>query len=58
MKENEIVAVTNIPRILEFIADKICNEYCKYPEIWNEEEQGCELSESDICAECPLRHLT
>ena len=23
--------------------------YCKYPDIWDEEAEGCDLSESDHC---------
>ena len=36
------------------IAEEVCNNYCKYPEQWDEEKEGIELSESDICANCPL----
>ncbi len=48
----------NIPDLLQGIADEICNKYCKYPETWDEEVEGCELSESDICKNCPLNFLT
>ena len=47
-----------IPMLLEDIAERMCNEYCKYPEQWNEEAAGVELSESDICLTCPLNRLT
>ena len=39
------------------IAEEICNDYCKYPDTWDEEKEGCELSESDICNNCPLMRL-
>ena len=42
---------------LEQIAEDFCNNYCKYPEIWDEEKEGCELSESDICANCPISRI-
>ncbi len=46
-----------IPQILEGIAEEICDKYCKWPDQWDEESNG-ELSESDICANCPLNRLT
>jgi hypothetical protein len=39
------------------IAEAICNNYCKYPEQWDEEKMGVELSESKFCQECPLSRL-
>lgn len=47
----------SIPQILEDIVSEMCNSYCKWPEQWDEEAQGCELSESDVCANCPLNRL-
>lgn len=42
---------------LEAIAEEMCNHYCKYPDLWNEEAEGCELSESEHCRNCPLGRL-
>lgn len=42
-----------VSQILEEIAAKICDEYCKYPDQWNEEKNG-PLCESDVCVNCPL----
>lgn len=39
------------------VVEDICNNYCKYPNQWNEEKEGCELSESEVCANCPLNKL-
>lgn len=47
----------NIIRQLEDIAADICRNYCKYPELWDEEIMGCELAESEICKQCPLNRL-
>ena len=47
----------SIPDFLEDIAQEICEHYCKYPEQWDEEKEGCELCESDICQNCPLNRL-
>lgn len=47
----------SITEQIEEIKDDICSHYCKYPLIWDEEQEGCELCESDICKECPLNRL-
>ena len=47
----------SISKQLEEIANEICNNYCKYPEQWDEEKEGCELSESEYCTNCPLNRL-
>ena len=43
--------------ILEDIANDMCNNYCKYPDIYDEQKEGVELCESEICANCPLNRL-
>ena len=45
-----------ITQQFEDIKEDICNHYCYYPYIWNEEKDG-ELSESEICKNCPLNKL-
>lgn len=42
---------------LQEIVEEFCNDYCKHPYTWDEEKEGCELSESDICANCPLNRI-
>ena len=39
------------------IVEDICTNYCKYPYMWNEEDEGCTLAESGICNKCPLNKL-
>ena len=46
-----------ITQRLEEIAEDICNNYCKYPEQWNEDKMGMELSESKFCQECSLSKI-
>lgn len=46
-----------ITQQIQEISDEICNNYCKYPDTYDEEKEGCELSESEICANCPLNRL-
>ena len=41
----------------EDIKTQMCEHYCKWPILWDEEFEGCELSESKWCAECPLNRL-
>ena len=47
----------SIAKILEETAEEICNNYCKWPDAYDEEMEGCELSESSICRSCPLNRL-
>ena len=42
---------------IEDIKADICNHYCKYPDIWDEEAEGRELCESEVCTNCPLNRL-
>ena len=42
---------------LEYVASCICDAKCIYPRIWNEEQMGCELSESEVCKNCELNQL-
>ena len=48
-------------QIIEEVSADICNNYCKYPDLWEkgeiEHSEDIELSESDICANCPLNKL-
>lgn len=53
MKEEPV----SIPSLLENIAERFCDGYCKYPEKWDPEKEGCELCESGICATCPVNRL-
>ena len=47
----------NIREQLEEVANEFCNHYCKYPEQWDEEKEGCPLDESKVCKNCPLNRL-
>lgn len=42
---------------IQKVIDDMCSNYCKWPNEWDEEEQGMELCESDICSNCPLNKL-
>lgn len=42
---------------IEQIKEDMCRNYCKYPDTWDENVEGCELCESDVCRECPLNRL-
>ena len=60
----EVTVVTDIPfegrtiaLQMQDIVDEMCDKYCRYPKEWDEEAEGIELSESDICLNCPLNRL-
>lgn len=42
---------------LEQAASDICDFYCRYPLLWDEQLMGQELQESEICKNCPLNIL-
>ncbi len=46
-----------VTQVFEEIKNAMCNDFCRYPREWNEEEQGQELCESDVCSACPLNRL-
>ncbi|MCR5755530.1 MAG: hypothetical protein K6G30_12065 [Acetatifactor sp.] len=45
-----------ITKQIEEIAEDFCTHYCKYPDNWDYEKDG-ELSESNICNNCPIGRL-
>ena len=46
-----------ITKQLNDIAERFCNDYCRYPREWNEKEEGMELSESSVCENCPINKI-
>lgn len=56
MCDNALPVKTVSEQIQEIVED-ICQHYCKYPDIWDEEAEGIELAESDHCMNCPLNRL-
>lgn len=42
---------------LEQAAGEMCRFYCRYPLIWDEQVMGQELSESELCRNCPMSEL-
>ena len=57
MRRKNIADMT-ITEQIESIKEQMCNDYCKYPDTWDAEKEGCELWDSDLCAkECPLNRL-
>lgn len=50
--------IKSISQQLEQIAEDFCSNYCKWPNEYNEEEHdGVELSDSEICTNCPIGRL-
>lgn len=52
-KKNE----TSCAKIMEEVISEICDNYCKYPMVWDAEKEGMELRESEVCKNCPLCRL-
>ena len=42
---------------IESVAKEICDEYCKWPLLWDEEAEGEPLEESHVCKNCPFERL-
>ena len=53
-KEQKMITITEQ---LEEIKEQVCTQLCKWPNIWDEEEEGMELVDSEHCKECPLNRL-
>lgn len=49
--------VKSITDILEDARNDMCTNYCKYPDTWDEEKEGIELMDSEVCINCPLNRL-
>ena len=57
--EKGVIRVSDITvsEIIEEIKVAMCNDYCRFPNEFDEEKEGCELYESEICGNCPLNRL-
>ena len=44
-------------KVVESVKEAMCERFCKYPNEWNAEKEGCELSESILCKACPTNLL-
>lgn len=42
---------------IESLLQTMCDKYCKWPEIWDEDIKEMPLSESEHCKNCPLNKL-
>ena len=42
---------------LEQAASDMCKFYCRYPLLWDEQVMNKELSESELCRNCPMSEL-
>lgn len=50
--------MSTVTEIIEEVKEDICQNYCKWPNLWDEEMEECELCESSICRNCPLNRLS
>ena len=49
--------MATITEQLEEIKEQVCTQLCKWPNIWDEEEEGMELADREHCKECPLNKM-
>lgn len=42
---------------IETIAGEMCDNYCKYPHIYDEDTEEQPLGDTDICENCPMTRL-
>lgn len=42
---------------IQRMVEEFCNHYCKWSEQFDEEAEGCELSESEHCQNCPFNEV-
>ena len=50
----ENITQQTIPEIIEEVKTEICDNYCKYPELFSAEEEEVLLG---MCEDCPLGRL-
>lgn len=55
--EDDKEKITHSKEYIDEICQEICENYCKFPDIWDEEKEGIPLNESDTCKFCPLSDL-
>lgn len=52
----------NIPKALITIAETMCDDYCKYHEIYlsrhKDPDEAYERMQEEVCSHCPLNDLT
>ncbi len=53
-----MMLVKDLKKTMTKDAEGICTKLCKYPDIWDEDEEGGPLSDSDMCENCPLNKWT
>ena len=56
-KKAQDTGIVTVPKMLEEVANSFCDNYCKWPEKWDAEKEGCELFDSWVCAICPVNKL-
>lgn len=49
--------LSNVRVIIEQVCADICDHYCKWPDLWDEEKEGMCLEDSEHCQNCPTQRL-
>lgn len=47
----------NVRVIIERACAEFCDKYCKWPDLYDEEAEGCQLEDSEHCRNCPTQRL-
>lgn len=53
----ENVKEGNVRVIIESACAEFCDKYCKWPDLYDEEAEGCQLADSEHCRNCPTQRL-
>lgn len=51
------VSTQNVRVIIEQACAEFCDKYCKWPDLFDEEAEGCPLEDSEHCRNCPSQRL-
>lgn len=51
------VSTGNVRVIIEQACTEFCEKYCKWPDLFDEETEGCPLEDSEHCRNCPTQRL-
>ena len=57
----DVEDIKNVVELLESVCDKICDKYCKFPEVYcsqyKDEDKAYEVMLEEKCVCCPLNKL-
>ena len=57
MSGEQKAPVENVRELIERACAEFCDKYCKWPDLFDEEAEGCPLEDSEHCRNCPTQRL-